>query len=41
MVTQLDITSESAGLNFGVKGTLSGTFNQSGQPIMGHNSNDS
>ena len=34
-VTQLDITSESISLNFGVKGTLSGTFNQSGQLIMG------
>jgi hypothetical protein len=35
VVTQLDITSESVSLNFGVKGTLSGTFNQSGQLIMG------
>jgi hypothetical protein len=35
VVTRLDMTSESVSLNFGVKGTLSGTFNQSGQLIMG------
>jgi hypothetical protein len=35
IVTQLDITSESVSLNFGVLGTLSGTFNQSGPLIMG------
>ena len=34
-ITQLDITSESVSLNFGTLGTLSGTFNQSGQLIMG------
>ena len=34
-ITQLDITSESVSLNFGVLGTLSNTFNQSGQLIMG------
>jgi hypothetical protein len=34
-ITQLDITSESVSLNFGILGTLSGTFNQSGQLIMG------
>lgn len=35
VVTQLDITSEAVSLNFGVLGTLSGTFNQNGQLIMG------
>lgn len=34
-VTQLDITSESVSLNFGTLGILSGTFNQTGQLIMG------
>jgi len=34
-VTQLDITRESVSLNFGSLGTLSGSFNQSGQLIMG------
>ena len=35
-VTQLNITSESVSLNFGpVLGTLSGTFNQPGQLVMG------
>ena len=34
-ITQLDITSESVSLNFGNLGTLSGTFNQTGQLIMG------
>ena len=34
-ITQLDISSESVSLNFGVLGTLSNTFNQSGQLIMG------
>ncbi len=34
-ISQLDITSETVSLNFGVLGTLSSTFNQNGQLIMG------
>ena len=34
-ITQLNITSESASLNFGTLGILSGTFTQNGQLIMG------